>query len=393
MAGISDSINQGLTRLSQSPLGMASMGLLMMPQKSLEPINPMEYAMQGMQMGVQNRQRAQLLEQQQAENARREAQYLMEIQEYQDRVLKAKQEETQQQRMLDAIGEFSMGLDPVQRLAFDALPLSEKSKVIVAQQFPTTQEGRLPAASIQEFNLARAEGYTGSFNDFLASKRTQPSPNMQFIPTAEGIMVGNTRTGGLTMGQPGVLPAAVDPRLAGQQAEAKAGGQVRGTSAAQSAISFPEAQAKAQYTLNLVDELVNHPGLSGAVGAPGAGKVAARIPGTKEAGFMSLLNQIQGRQFLEAFESLKGGGQITQIEGDKATQAISRMNTAQSEAEFKAAANEFKGIVSNAIRRSQAKAGGNATMTPGGMPVNTDMQSGGYQLSPAGQAAYEKYAR
>jgi hypothetical protein len=376
MAGFFDSLNQGLTQLSQSPAGMAGMGLLMMPSQSFEPINPMEYAMQGMQMGVQNRQRAQLLEQQQAENARREAQYLMEIQEYQDRVLKAKQEETQQQRMLDAIGQFSMGLDPVQRLAFDALPLSEKSKVIVAQQFPATQEGRLPAASIQEFNLAKEQGYKGSFNDFLASKRTQPAPNMQFIPTAEGIMVGNTRTGGLTMGQPGVLPAAVDPRLAGQQAEAKAGGQVRGTSAAQSAISFPEAQAKAQYTLNLVDELVSHPGLSGAVGAPGAGKVAAKIPGTKEAGFMSLLNQIQGRQFLEAFESLKGGGQITQIEGDKATQAISRMNTAQSEAEFKAAANEFKGIVSNAIRRSQAKAGGNATMTPSGMPVTTDMQGG-----------------
>ena len=91
---------------------------------------------------------------------------------------------------------------------------------------------------------------------------------------------------------------------------------------------------------------------------------------------MSLLNQIQGRQFLEAFESLKGGGQITQIEGEKATQAISRMNTAQSEAEFRAAANEFKNIVSNVIRRAQAKAGGNATMTPGGMPVNTNMQGG-----------------
>ncbi len=40
--------------------------------------------------------------------------------------------------------------------------------------------------------------------------------------------------------------------------------------------------------------------------------------------FNAMLDQVQGGAFLQAFESLKGGGQITQIEGEKATQAIVR---------------------------------------------------------------------
>jgi hypothetical protein len=101
MAGFFEGVDKALTNLSQSPVGMAGMGLLMMPQQSLTPINPFEYAAQGMQQGVQNRQRAQTLsalqERQRQEDEYRQMKYLMQAQEYQDRVLKAKQEEAQQQ--------------------------------------------------------------------------------------------------------------------------------------------------------------------------------------------------------------------------------------------------------------------------------------------------------
>jgi hypothetical protein len=160
MAGFFDSLNQGLTQLSQSPAGMAGMGLLMMPSQSFEPINPWEYAAQGMQAGVQNRQRAQLLEQQEAEalrqqraDAQAQAEFYYRAREYQDKFLQARQEEAQQKRMLDAISEFSMRLDPVQRLAFDAQPLSEKAKIIAAQQFPTPQQPTNTARNLEAAGL------------------------------------------------------------------------------------------------------------------------------------------------------------------------------------------------------------------------------------------------
>jgi hypothetical protein len=55
--------------------------------------------------------------------------------------------------------------------------------------------------------------------------------------------------------------------------------------------------------------------------------------------------QIEGKTFLEAFESLRGGGAITEVEGAKGQQAISRMNKAQSEVEYIKAARELQDVV------------------------------------------------
>ena len=82
-----------------------------------------------------------------------------------------------------------------------------------------------------------------------------------------------------------------------------------------------------------IDGLANHPGLSSAVGMRVPGW--SYVPGTEAANFASRLDQLQGQAFLQAFESLKGGGQITEVEGKKATDAIARLSQNQSEAAFK----------------------------------------------------------
>jgi len=150
---------------------MASMGLLMMPQKSLEPINPMQYAMQGMQAGIQNQQRAQMMERQQQEEARRQAEFYYLAREYSDKFLKARQEEAQQQAMLDSISQYSMGLDPVKRLAFNALPLSEKAKIISAQYFPATQE---PTTTVRNLAAAGLTPGTPEFQQAMMTYLTRP---------------------------------------------------------------------------------------------------------------------------------------------------------------------------------------------------------------------------
>ncbi len=371
-------LQQKAQEFSTSPLGMASLGLLLQPRRRRIGDSGFRYALEGMQTAAANRQNQLLEERMKEADAMRQQEYQLRALQYGQQMQERAAQQAEMERRAQNFEKYVATRPPEEQMMLQAIgPESVKMMFEAQNQRPSAVSGAL--GRYQAAQNDPNNPFTGTLQQWMeyeASLRPEPSPHIQFIPTAKGLVAGNTRTGIPTMVMPGVLPAAVSPEIIGKGAEARAAGTVTGTSAAQSAISFPEAQAKAQYTLNLVDELVSHPGLSGAVGAPGAGKVAARIPGTKEAGFMSLLNQIQGRQFLEAFESLKGGGQITQIEGDKATQAISRMNTAQSEAEFKAAANEFQSIVSNAMRRSQAKAGGNATMTPGGMPVNTDMQGG-----------------
>ena len=116
------------------------------------------------------------------------------------------------------------------------------------------------------------------------------------------------------------------------------------------------AGEKAADAITQIDDLLKHKGFQSAVGvsipkALGAGF----IPGTDTTNFGKRLEQLKGGAFLEAFQTLKGGGQITEVEGKKATAAITRMDTAQSEDEFVAAANEFRGVLERGLDKAKGK--------------------------------------
>jgi hypothetical protein len=82
---------------------------------------------------------------------------------------------------------------------------------------------------------------------------------------------------------------------------------------------------------------------------------------------MIRLDQIRGKQFIEAFQALKGSGAITETEGKKATEAMARMDTSSSEPEFKKAVRDFQEVVRAGLGRTKARAGvpqGSDTMPP-----------------------------
>lgn len=121
--------------------------------------------------------------------------------------------------------------------------------------------------------------------------------------------------------------------------------------------------ANAQETLRTIDQFVSHPGFDGVYGSseiPLVGgavpdSVIPNMPGGAVAGAQSLLNQLEGKSFLEAFETLKGGGQITEAEGRKATAAITRaLDTNISEQEARQAWAEFRAVVATGMKRAQS---------------------------------------
>jgi hypothetical protein len=129
-----------------------------------------------------------------------------------------------------------------------------------------------------------------------------------------------------------------------------------------------------------IDDILAHPGFRGAVGTaiPGIDGLtmpgARFVPGTDAADFSARLDEIKGGAFLKAFETLKGGGQITQVEGEKATAAITRMSLAQSENEFVKAAKEFQNYVRKGVER--AKAGGTRSGSLAGAPQVGEVRKG-----------------
>lgn len=151
---------------------------------------------------------------------------------------------------------------------------------------------------------------------------------------------------------------------------------------------LPKVVGQAQQMIDSIDGLLNHPGLPGAVGMPfgmaGVPSIigdlipgSALIPGTAERDFVTRSEQLQGQAFLQAFESLKGGGQITEIEGKKAEQAIARLSRSQSEASYKEAMSELRGILSTAIDRAYTNAGISKPSAPPDQAINHLRQNPG----------------
>jgi len=105
------------------------------------------------------------------------------------------------------------------------------------------------------------------------------------------------------------------------------------------------------------------------------------IPGTDQRRFGTRVKQLDGQAFLQAFESLKGGGQITEIEGDKATQAIGRLDSAQSPEDYRQALTDLRDVLSLAAKRPVGWAQ-QQSAKPQDMPSISD--EAGYNALPSG---------
>ncbi len=130
---------------------------------------------------------------------------------------------------------------------------------------------------------------------------------------------------------------------------------------AQERAQSAQAANTASRTLRVIDGILNHPALSAATG-PLAWTQS--LPGTPMYDFGTRVAQLQGQAFLQAFESLKGGGQITQIEGQKATEAIARLQSGMNPTDMRAAVSELREIVATAQRRAAMRARGQREAPP-----------------------------
>lgn len=128
--------------------------------------------------------------------------------------------------------------------------------------------------------------------------------------------------------------------------------------------------------LDTIDGILNDPALDSSTGilAP-----LQNVPGTPMKRFQGRANQLNGQAFLQAFESLKGAGQITEIEGTKATQAIGRLDTAQAPEDYRDALLELRTILYDASQRPEGWAAGKRSevpQAPASMPGNFGTELG-----------------
>lgn len=133
---------------------------------------------------------------------------------------------------------------------------------------------------------------------------------------------------------------------------------------------LPQVIDSAQRSIDRVNQLINHSGFDSRYGLSSAGGIIPAIPDTPGAEAQALIDEITGGAFLQAFETLKGGGQITEIEGQKATAAITRLqNQSIGKGAAIRAANDFIEVMNKGIERARAQASGSYAAPGADAPV------------------------
>lgn len=116
------------------------------------------------------------------------------------------------------------------------------------------------------------------------------------------------------------------------------------------------------------EALLNSPNLDILTGFKGKVNDALNTLGVvpEYANLTSYIEQLRGLNFMEAFQSLKGGGPVTDTEGAKATAARSRMDAALSgnASDLRAAIQEVNDLFMEARRANPAYTGTTDSVTP-----------------------------
>lgn len=146
--------------------------------------------------------------------------------------------------------------------------------------------------------------------------------------------------------------------LEADNAQAKAGAETTGKSQAEARFNLPKVEQSANMMLKSIRDLKNDPALKGVVGLNGKFSPAVYVPGSPEQRALTRIKQINGQVFLQAYQTLRGGGQITEVEGEKATEAMARLGRAQSYQDYLDALNDLETVINNAVSTARKQANG-----------------------------------
>jgi hypothetical protein len=160
-----------------------------------------------------------------------------------------------------------------------------------------------------------------------------------------------------------------------ESTEEKAQATARGKATGEAEANLPKAVAKAESALKLIEELRTDEGRWRTTGSING--IMPALPGTVGWDYVKKFDQAKGKAFLEAFEALKGGGQISNMEGEKAQAASSRLDRAMTKEAFDEALDDLKDVITKGLSsayqgaKKEMPAGQSAAPAPTGITTAT----------------------
>lgn len=244
---------------------------------------------------------------------------------------------------------------------------------------------------IKEYEYAVRQGFKGTIADWMAQKRAgagefgmtpiygtmaDGKPGImqlgkngtpQMVPLPEGFQIardpikvdgptGTTILDPQTRQQVGFIPKDIRGAKI-EESLGKAQGAARAT--------LPTDLQAGQFAVDEINKLIDSKGFNEVFGSLDQFRPNFTMSAEgKDA--LARFDQLKGRAFLQAYTTLRGGGQITEVEGKKAEDALARLNRSLSETEAKQALADFRDAVTVGMQKLREKAG----VAPESAPVS-----------------------
>lgn len=239
-------------------------------------------------------------------------------------------------------------------------------EALIGKQIDPNKGGTQPTSDIQNFEYGQSHP---GFSDYQTQKggsaETSLTPTWGVDADGNPVIMQLNKAGVAAQTE---LPEGISPIDPRQLAGMKAGGTIDGKTQASAQALLPTAELAAQQTLDVIGKLrSDEKGLAetfgNTLGIPNV--ITPTMPGTAKANYAALLDQAKGKVFLTAYQSLKGGGAITEVEGLKAEQALARLSTAQSKDAYLSALVDFEQAVKDGLEKVKYAASGGQSEIPG----------------------------
>lgn len=271
----------------------------------------------------------------------------------------------------------------------DVAVAAATNKTLLATLLPTVLGTKDKTEIIKEYEFAKQGGFKGSFMDYIAAKRagageyglqpiygTDKDGNpviMQLGKSGEAIQ--SKLPGGVMVQKEPIkveTPTAtvlIDPVTKQQisviQKDLKGAAiqKEEGEAQGKAAVGLQGARDRADVSLQAINKLANDPDLKRIVGW---NSMLPTLPASKAAALEAQYNFVKSRQFLDAYDSLRGAGAITEQEGQAAAKAWGNLATNVDEKTFKENLGVLVDILKRGLANAEAKAAGKFAAPAGG---------------------------
>jgi hypothetical protein len=258
-----------------------------------------------------------------------------------DKVIREQEQEAIRQNMIE---EAISTLPPDQQAAARLAP-EEFFKAQAESMFGTTDA----PAVVQEYLTAKEEGFPGTLADWkaLGTKDTRSFAPIPYARPDGTIGYGIPRDDGTFVDIQS--PEGAEFLSPFEKARQSSSGAAEGKITTEQALSAASDIQAANQALSVLDQIITNSALESGTGFSSLANI---IPGTPGYDFQNLVNQAKSGAFLTAIEQLRGLGALSNTEGQAATSAITRMDTATSKEAFLKAVSDYRSIIETGKQRA-----------------------------------------